>query len=94
MHPNHDSFSVEIPVNDSEEMVAFNKILEEYQDECAKYIEELSRKLGISFDAAGDIWYLRGRSRWTQEKEDYLILLAKNGKPLPNMCEDFEVPPK
>jgi len=46
-----------------------------------------AKELGINEDAANDIVYLRGRSRWTQEKEDYLVKLAKEGKPLPNIME-------
>lgn len=93
MNPNHaDAFCVEVPVGDKKKMEEFQKALDDYQDAYAKYIEKTSQELGISFGDASDIIYLRSRSRWTQEKEDYLLSLAKQGKPLPNMCDDFEIP--
>ena len=56
-----------------------------------KEIDAVVEEFGISPDAAINICYLRTRSRWTQEKEDYLIRLAREYKPLPDMYDDFEV---
>lgn len=85
-----ESFSIEIPINDEEEMDEFQKAMDAYHDEMNRLIEEEANKLGISFFDMADIWYLRSRSRWTQEKEDYLIKLAKEGKELPNvLAGDF-----
>ena len=89
--PRHGSFSIEIPFGDDEKMDAFQKAMDVYQDEQNKLIDEEAKKLGISVGAMSDVWYLRSRSRWTQEKEDYLIRLAKDGKDLPFIMEDFEV---
>lgn len=62
------------------------------QEETNKHTTEESIKLGVSFGCATDIIYLRTRSRWTQEKEDYLIFCDKNNTPSPSIMEDFEVP--
>lgn len=56
------------------------------------YTKDEANKLGVSFGCALDIIYLRSRSRWTQEKENYLIYCDKNNIPSPNIMEDFEVP--
>ena len=85
-----ESFSIEIPINEEEAMDEFQKVMDDYHDETNRLIEEEANKLGISFFDMADIWYLRSRSRWTQEKEDYLIKLAKEGKELPNvLAGDF-----
>lgn len=83
--PKHETFSVEIPVDDPEAMDEFNKAMDKYQDEMSRQISEEANKLGIAFLDMSTIWYLRSRSRWTQEKEDHLIKLAQEGKPLPNV---------
>lgn len=44
-----------------------------------EHIETVAQELGIDYGAADDIVYLRQRSRWTQEKEDKLIAMAKAG---------------
>lgn len=49
-------------------------------------IKKIATELEVSDSCAMDIFYLRGRSRWTQELEDELIELHKNGSP-PNICE-------
>lgn len=56
------------------------------QDETAKYITKLSEELQVSEACAWDVWYLRSRSRWTQNLENELIQLHKDGNP-PNMCD-------
>jgi hypothetical protein len=93
MHPKHTGFSVEVPLDDQEAMKRFDDAMAEMQDEHWKYVENTAKELGVSDGAASDICYLRTRSRWTQEKEDYLVRLAKAGQPLPNIFEDFEVQP-
>jgi lysophospholipase L1-like esterase len=88
--PRHETFSIEIPVNDPKAMDAFQKAMNEYYDDLTRTIEKEAEELGIPIGAMSDVWYLRSRSRWTQEKEDYLIRLARKGKQLPNMMEDFQ----
>jgi hypothetical protein len=92
MHKGMTVFSVEVPVNDPKAMDEFQRFMDVVADETNIYIGNVAHQLGVSFNAAADIVYLRGRSRWTRDKEDYLIKLAKEGKPLPNICDDFEVP--
>lgn len=48
--------------------------------------EKLAEELNVSPGCAIDILYLRTRSRWTQELEDELIRLHKEGNP-PNIME-------
>ena len=73
-------------------MKDINEIMDEIQKNWETNAELISEQFSIPLNAAYAILYLRTRSRWTIEKEDYLIKLAKEGKPLPNMYEDFEVP--
>ena len=85
-----ETFAIEIPVNDPEAMDEFQKAMDEYYNEMDRYTAEEAEKLGVDVGAMSDILYLHTRSRWTQEKEDYLIKLVKEGKPLPNIMEDFQ----
>jgi len=87
MHPDLKPFSIEVPIDDPVKMDEFSKAMAAQQEAHIKYIGDVAKELGINEDAANDIVYLRGRSRWTQEKEDYLVKLAKEGKPLPNIME-------
>ncbi len=48
--------------------------------------KSLSVELGISFECAADVHYLRSRNRWTQELEAELIALHKAGNH-PNINE-------
>ena len=82
-----DSYVVELPVNDSAAMESFSKTYSKVMDEHALYLKEEGERLGVSFGVASDIVYLRARSRWTQEKEDYLIQMAKRGTPIANIME-------
>ena len=81
-----DAFSVEIPINDPGKMEEFNKLMDLLRDETTKDIQTLAEKLNVSENCASAVFYLRSRSRWTQELEDELIRLHKSGTP-PNICE-------
>lgn len=86
------TFRVEIPFNDSKAMEEFQKLMDRAADAVNDYEQKEMDRLGITNDLdMMDIIYLRSRSRWTQEKEDYLIRLSKEGKKFPFMMEDFEV---
>lgn len=86
----HESFAIEIPINDPEAMEKFQEAMDDYHDQQYKLVAAEAERLGIPIDPMFDIWYLRSRSRWTQEKEDYLIQLAREGKELPNvLAGDF-----
>lgn len=64
--------------------------LQEFMDwiveENNKEIINISNNLQVSKSCAQNIWYLRTRSRWSQELEDKLIELHKAGTP-PNIME-------
>lgn len=67
----------------------FDKVQEfmnEAQNALNQEAEKISKELEVSESCGMDILYLRGRSRWTQQLEDKLIQLYKEGNP-PNMCE-------
>lgn len=57
-----------------------------YWNQLEQMIQDLAKELNCSYACAGDVWYLRQRSRWTQELEDELILLYAEGTP-PNVME-------
>lgn len=82
------SFSIKIKdPTDKNEMDALHKAMEAYQDAVNKHIYELAKKLGVDNEQARDIWYLRGRSRWTPELEVRLLACYRAGKTL-NIMED------
>jgi hypothetical protein len=87
-----ETFSVNIPLDDEEAMNQFQKFMDLLWDENQKYTLELAQELGITENCASDIVYLRSRSRWTQEKENYLIWLDQHNMELPNFNDDFDVP--
>ncbi len=63
-----------------------DQIQNEYYEEMEAYFQQLAKELDCSISCATDVWYLRSRSRWTQELEDKLISLHKSGN-APNICE-------
>jgi hypothetical protein len=70
-----------IEVNETD----FNDYIHELQDVYERELEVMAFELNISTQDAALILYLRSRSRWTQEKEDYLLKLAREHKKLPNV---------
>lgn len=62
------------------------ELMAKVQDEMVKYVNKLATELNVSESCAADVYYLRSRSRWTQELEDKLIELHRKGTP-PNICE-------
>jgi hypothetical protein len=87
-----DTFVIEIPGNDEKALNDLNDFMDAWQESMVNYEKEVAKEFGISEWGATCVCYLRTRSRWTQEKEDYLIWLDKNGKELPNFNDDFDVP--
>ncbi len=69
-----------------QDLDTLSEIMAKVQDETVLYIQSLAKELNVSENCAGDVWYLRTRSRWTQELENQLIQLHKEGNP-PNMCD-------
>lgn len=76
----YEAYSVEIPtekIQDPDFWKEFQKIMDEEARLMNEHIDSVARELGISVGCANDVVYLRGRSRWTQEMEDKLILWDK-----------------
>jgi len=68
---------------DSEtDMNSFNEIMNMWQDSMVAGIKALAEELDITESVAGDIMYLRSRSRWTQELEDQIIAAFRSGNPI------------
>jgi hypothetical protein len=80
------SYKIEIPVGDEVGMEAFHELMAALSEEMVDYTETIAKELQVSLMCAADVVYLRGRSRWTQELEDELIRLYKEGNP-PNINE-------
>ncbi len=84
---------VQIVVNgeecNAEEAAAY---MDEYFTSMQKEQKSIAQQLQVSMACAGDIMYLRTRTRWTQELENELISLHKAGTP-PNVME-FGVTPQ
>jgi hypothetical protein len=72
-----------------EKATSFDDVQDESYGEVTQYMKDLTVELGVSVECAGDVWYLRTRSRHTSELEAELIALHAAGTP-PNMC-DFGV---
>ena len=62
------------------------KVQDDYYNEMEQYFQKLADELDCTVACATDVWYLRQRSRWTQELEDELLRLYDIGQP-PNICE-------
>ena len=69
------TFSVEIPLNDEFAMKKFQNAMDSLADKTTAYINNLAKDLNISISCASDVWYLRTRSRWSEENEQELIRL-------------------
>lgn len=80
------TFSCEIPFDDPKAMNEFQKMMDKIHDATTKYIKNLMVELNISQACAFDVWYLRTRSRWTEQLEIELIELHRNGNP-PNIYD-------
>lgn len=73
------AFSVEIPHNDKEKMHEFQEFMNEVHLSTNNYIKNLARKLEIPESVAGDVWYLRTRSRWSAQLEKAFIKASLDG---------------
>ena len=79
MHPETKVFALDIPVNDPEKMEEFNKVMVKYQDAVVEHVTKLAKELGVREGTAQNIWYLRSRSRWSQNLEDRIIKADQAG---------------
>jgi hypothetical protein len=59
-----------------------NKALDESQERMIGEIRKIELEFGVSNSTACAIFYLRGRSRWTEEKEKELVTRDKIGFPI------------
>jgi hypothetical protein len=66
-----------------EDEEAFNKALDEAQEYMVKAEKLIQDQFDVSGETASAIFYLRGRSRWTPEKEIELIERDHSGYPIP-----------
>jgi hypothetical protein len=71
--------------NDPGTMRVVDNLLQQKQNEWDKEKELISAALDIDFEWADCVWYLRTRTRWTQELENQLISMARNGETPPDM---------
>jgi hypothetical protein len=78
-HSNLQTFSVEIPLNDKEKMQEFQELMNELAEKTNNCIEDLAKELEIPIGLAGDIWYLRTRSRWSENLEKAFIKASLEG---------------
>lgn len=60
----------------------FMQALDESQERMIEVENNIREAFGVSPDTASAIFYLRGRSRWTEEKEQELIDRDKAGNPI------------
>lgn len=60
--------------------ITFDEVDDSYYIELAKELGALADTLGITYAQASDVLYLRSRCRWTQELENELFELYKNGE--------------
>lgn len=67
-------------MNNEETMSHLSELMNAQQDMWIQEIQEIAEQYNISDGWASDIWYLRTRSRWTQEKESEMIKQAQNGE--------------
>jgi len=74
-------------LDDKNAMSQLNEMMNDVQEGYNQQIKTIEKELNISDEYAGAIWYLRTRSRWTQELEDKLVLMARTGESCPNMNE-------
>jgi hypothetical protein len=87
-HPEHEAFCVSLSaddVRDSAKMAALTDMMVMVQDAYVAECDKLEKELGVDSDYAMAIFYLRGRSRWNQEKENELIRMCKDGEECPNV---------
>ena len=81
-----ETFVITVDNPGKEDLDNLSKLMAAAQDETVAYINKLAEELNVDSMCAGDVWYLRTRSRWTQELEEELIRLHQAGTP-PNMCD-------
>ena len=80
-----DMFSLELPDPNNmtkEQADALNEFMDAIFASYEAETKNIANSLGVSEKCASDIFYLRTRSRWTQELEAELIQFHKNNVPV------------
>lgn len=70
-------------LNDPQKMKKFQEAYNAAMDKMQEDMDREAKELGVSSKAIGLIFYLRSRARWTQERENEIIRMDKNGEKLP-----------
>jgi hypothetical protein len=70
-------FSVEVPVDNPEQMKAFHEMMDAIQEAAILECQSLAKQKKITEGAASDILYLRTRSRWNKQLEDRMMRCAQ-----------------
>lgn len=68
------------------EWTVLDDLIKKSQDSTDRQVQLTSSNLGIGKEAAAMIVYLRGRSRWTQAKENKLVEIAHDDV----LCKEFD----
>lgn len=71
-----------LKIDPNADMTPVNEVMSEVQDSWVEEIKQMAKNLRVSEGVAGDIWYLRTRSRWTQDLENQLIAADQAGNPI------------
>lgn len=74
-------------LQDKKTMQALQEMMDAQAEAYNQEVLKISDELGVDDLWALDILYLRTRSRWTQELENKLVQMAKDGEQHPNMCD-------
>ncbi|RDJ35011.1 MAG: hypothetical protein DWQ19_09255 [Crenarchaeota archaeon] len=74
-------------VNDPGTMLMVQTLLDRQQDSWTQEYLIIRDEFNLTDEYALAIWYLRTRSRWTQERENHLIEMCHNGEDCPNINE-------
>lgn len=77
---NQQTYSINLSNMTDAQWDIFQKVMDMLHDEQTQYVNKLADEMKVGVDCANDIVYLRSRSRWTQELENQLIQLHKEGK--------------
>lgn len=74
-------------INDPGTMLVVQNEMNKQHESWDKQIQTIIDVLNISYNYASSIWYLRQRSRWTQELENRLVQMARDGEECPNIMD-------
>jgi hypothetical protein len=76
-HKDLKAFGIQVPVGNPEKMEEFQELMDKINDKIVIYVQNLAKELNIPESLAAGLYYLRSRSRWSQEKENKIIDLHR-----------------